>query len=225
MLVTSHWMGVTPTAPHHLIVVAPHPDDEVFGAGEIMRWAVSRGARLTIVAVTDGEGSHGRSRRVLPEQLRRARRVERAAALSVLGLADHADIVELHVPDAVVHRHVRDVGRRLHDLVIDDHTVVCVPAAEDRHPDHRAVFEAGVLATEQCAVPLWPVPIWSRLDRPRPPATAELVLDAVAERRKRRAAACFRSQLVSFGPSLEDGPVLTAAELHGLSGGAEAICS
>ncbi|MEO6469709.1 MAG: PIG-L family deacetylase [Acidimicrobiia bacterium] len=225
MLVTSHWTRCTPTAPQHLIVAAPHPDDEVFGAGEIMRWAVSKGSLLTVVAVTDGEGSHGRSRRVSPEQLRRVRRAERAAALSVLGLAGHANIIELHVPDADVHRHVRDVACRLRDFVVDDRTVVCVPAAQDRHPDHRAVFEAGLLATEQSAVPLWSVPIWSRLDRPRPSVEAELVLDAVAEQRKRRAAACFRSQLVSFGPSAEDGPVLTAAELHGLSGGAEGICS
>lgn len=41
-----------------LVVVAPHPDDEVLGVGGLMATAVGAGVELDIVAVTDGDASH-----------------------------------------------------------------------------------------------------------------------------------------------------------------------
>ena len=49
-----------------VVVVAPHPDDEVLAAGGLMRWMACRGREVLVVGVTDGEASHARSARVTP---------------------------------------------------------------------------------------------------------------------------------------------------------------
>ena len=41
-----------------VLVLAAHPDDEVLGVGGTMALLAAAGARLRLVAVTDGEASH-----------------------------------------------------------------------------------------------------------------------------------------------------------------------
>src|SRR6185312_15572981 len=49
------------------VIVAAHPDDEILGAGGTLARLAAGGARLRLVAVTDGEASH-------PEPTRGTRR-------------------------------------------------------------------------------------------------------------------------------------------------------
>ncbi|HJZ09666.1 MAG TPA: PIG-L family deacetylase, partial [Trebonia sp.] len=65
------------------VVVAAHPDDEVLGAGGLISVLAAAGARLRLVAVTDGEASH-RGRADQGDLVTR-RCNERAAALRELG--------------------------------------------------------------------------------------------------------------------------------------------
>ncbi|MEO5866005.1 MAG: PIG-L family deacetylase, partial [Sphingomonas sp.] len=41
-----------------LLVIAPHPDDEILGAGGIMAQAKARGDRVAVVVATDGARSN-----------------------------------------------------------------------------------------------------------------------------------------------------------------------
>ena len=41
-----------------LVVVAPHPDDEILGAGGLLAATARAGRDLLLVAVTDGQASH-----------------------------------------------------------------------------------------------------------------------------------------------------------------------
>ncbi|WP_234009984.1 PIG-L family deacetylase, partial [Streptomyces sp. SA3_actF] len=52
--------AVLPQGP--VVVVAAHPDDEVLGAGGALALLAAAGNPLTVVTVTDGEGSHPRTR-------------------------------------------------------------------------------------------------------------------------------------------------------------------
>jgi hypothetical protein len=61
------------------LVVAAHPDDEVLGVGGLMSVLAAAGARLRLVAVTDGELSH--RGHADPGELARQRTAETAAAL------------------------------------------------------------------------------------------------------------------------------------------------
>ena len=41
-----------------VVVIAPHPDDEVLGAGATTATLALQGARVVVIAVTDGEASN-----------------------------------------------------------------------------------------------------------------------------------------------------------------------
>ena len=49
--------SVPPPDSGRVVVVAPHPDDEVLGAGGALASLAARGTRVLLVAVTEGEAS------------------------------------------------------------------------------------------------------------------------------------------------------------------------
>jgi hypothetical protein len=78
----SPWPALDPAGLADVVVIAPHPDDEVLGVGDLLALAAAAGARVRLVAVTDGERSHPRSSAITPAQLRRERPREAARALA-----------------------------------------------------------------------------------------------------------------------------------------------
>ena len=82
-------------------MVAAHPDDEVLGAGGTMAMLAAAGARLRLIAVTDGEASHPGAD---PAVLGPARIAESAAALGALG-ARRAEVLRLRLPDTGLAAH------------------------------------------------------------------------------------------------------------------------
>ncbi len=113
------------------LYLAPHPDDEVLGAGGTVIKAVRRGVAVRVAVVTDGAG----------QGTAEVRRGETEAAARVMGVGD---IVFLGFTDRslspgdgalrqAIRAQIEDVGP---DLVL-------VPAPVDLHPDHRAVSMAA----------------------------------------------------------------------------------
>jgi hypothetical protein len=72
-----------PASSGRVIVVAPHPDDEILGAGGTVAQLVARGAEHIAVAVTDGEASHP----MRGHELGRTRPLESDAAATRLGIS------------------------------------------------------------------------------------------------------------------------------------------
>ncbi|WP_242137114.1 PIG-L family deacetylase [Sphingomonas sp. TREG-RG-20F-R18-01] len=122
------------------LIVAPHPDDEAIGAFGLMRLLKRRGARVRVVVVTDGAGSHPNSATWPRDRLVARRRRETRAVLAGIGIAA-GDVRFLGLPDgglatAADHAH-RAIARALaqarrYDLLV-------MPAQDDDHPDHRVV--------------------------------------------------------------------------------------
>ena len=93
--------GWPATAP--IVVIAPHPDDEMLGIGGTLQALRRRGHRVEFVAVTDGEGVAPGVRPVHPLQALAPGVVARAAA----ALADwlgfrRSKVTHLHLPDGGV---------------------------------------------------------------------------------------------------------------------------
>ena len=213
------WQGAPPRG-ERLVVVAPHPDDEVLAAGGLMRWAASRGVETVVVAVTDGEASHPASRRITARELRRQRALERQDALYRLGTPD-VEIVRLGFADHACAGDERAIARRLRSVVRASDTLVG-PTEHDRHPDHVAVAAAvALVAFRGGLAECWQAPTWALVHRTFPAVTRALTLGDASLSAKRRAVGAYRSQLDCLGTESCDGPVVHPHELEAMLGSVE----
>ncbi|MEO6317226.1 MAG: PIG-L family deacetylase [Acidimicrobiales bacterium] len=223
-VLTTRWTDGAPPLGDALVVVAPHPDDEVIAAAGLMSWCTSVGVPVRVVAVTDGEMSHARSLRITPDEVRVRRIAERAAALLVLGLAPAVD--RLCVPDGQIGRHERRLADAIAELAPAGATVVA-PWRHDRHPDHEATGRAAAVAARRTGATLWEVPIWAKVARTVAPGPgrrhSQLVLEPAMVGLKARSVGCFGSQLTAVGPDPLDGPVVHPHELAAMLDGHEAV--
>lgn len=191
-----------------LVVVAPHPDDDVLGCGGTLAAAAAIGLKVTVVYVTDGSASHVGSAAYPRDRLRDVREREARAALTVLGVAAVPRF--LRVPDgtltglpadeadAVVAALGEAIGEGPRPLVLG-------PWIRDHHADHLAV---AALVRRACelhpAATLLEYTVWLEergieSDRPGEQEGERLVLDVRRYAGRRSAAlAEHRSQLGSL---------------------------
>jgi LmbE family N-acetylglucosaminyl deacetylase len=143
-------------AGRRLVVVAPHPDDEVLGVSGLMLRATRRDIPIEIVAVTDGEASHPD----LPDRrgMGARRRVERSAALRWLGV--DAEVHHLGLADGRVADQEALLRDHLTSVLDPSATCVC-PWRRDGHPDHEAAARAAVDAARRTGACLVEYPIWA----------------------------------------------------------------
>jgi LmbE family N-acetylglucosaminyl deacetylase len=198
--------------PGRVIVVAPHPDDEVLGVGGSLAVWAAEGSEVLVVAVTDGEGSHPGSPTLAPAELADRRAEERRRALVVLGV--DAAVHRLGLPDGGVV--ARDVSAGLAGLLRAGDTVV-VPVDGDGHPDHDATAAGGHAAALRAGVACWRYPVWlwhwARPGEVSFEGARRLRLPGTALRAKGAAIACFTTQVAPLSDDLRDAPVLPAAVL------------
>ncbi len=200
-----------------VIVLAPHPDDEVLACGGLLAALASAPVPLneiTIVAITDGEGSHPGSTRWPQDRLGTVRRQESRDAMHSLGYQpERLPWHYLGLPDGDVRRHVKTLITKLNAIVRPGDCLVTTWRG-DGHGDHEAAGEAAAACALKMAARLVEIPVWAwhwatPEDERIPWARArKLVLDEHQLAAKRRAIAAHVSQL-QRDPSTLAGPVLT----------------
>jgi LmbE family N-acetylglucosaminyl deacetylase len=181
-----------------VVVIAPHPDDEVLGAGGTTATLGLEGARIVLVAVTAGEASAP----ARAEELRKLRPRESAAASAALGTTPSLSYA-LGLPDGRVRAH--DVEALLFPL-LEPGDLVLAPWAHDGHPDHDEVGWAAQYACAEAGARLLAYLVWAwhwaqPEELPWEKACRVELDDAVAKR-KRQAVQCFVSQLAGPQPIL-----------------------
>ncbi len=150
-----------------IVVLAPHPDDESLGCGNLLSAAFAhRGA--CVICMTDGSGSHPRSIAWPPRRLASKRRSELRDAVQRLGGAA-SDVVWLGHPDGGLGALPSlPIARRIADICRDAgaHRLFA-PSPVDQHADHKAT---AAIAREVCemlpALHLYYFPVWSRWSEP-----------------------------------------------------------
>jgi len=177
--------GVVPA--QRVLVLAPHPDDEIFGCGGALAIYQAQGAAIQVVVLTDGTALADAQDKAATA---RTRADETQAALKVLGIgpAQFWGYADRHLGNT------SDWLDRLRpELAAVD--VVLAPSPTEIHPDHAALGR-GLLRELQA---------WVGQGRPVPtvmfyevgvPLQPNLLLDISAVwDLKSRAMACFASQL------------------------------
>jgi LmbE family N-acetylglucosaminyl deacetylase len=179
-----------------LLIVSPHPDDEVLGAGGLISAATQAGLDVSVLSVTDGEAAYPDWRGLGP-----IRRRELEDALSVL--TPHTVTTKhLSIPDGRVDRYratlIDAIDRRL-----SGSTLLVAPYERDGHPDHDATGEVCCEIARVRGLTLWRYPIWSwhhsTPGRFAGKSWGRFALDAAAIQAKARAISCFTSQMRPLG--------------------------
>lgn len=117
-----------------LMVLAPHPDDEIYGCGGLILLARAAGAEVTALVLTDGGAASAGA------DLATRRREESGKAAELLG----HDVAFLDFPDRALRLDAALIAaletwaeRLAPDLVL-------APSLTDPHPDHQAVALAAI---------------------------------------------------------------------------------
>ena len=194
-----------------LLVLAPHPDDESLGCGGLIAEHHARGHDVHVLVLTDGTGSHPRSREYPPTRLAALRMREARDAICALGLPeDRIEFLGLrdgHAP--LGGRELDDAAARVAAYASSRGiSVICTTWPHDPHPDHQAAYRVGQLAARQVGARLLGYPVWTWSlpptgwlpDAPLRGARLDITRHLAA---KRSAIACHRSQLTDL---IQDDP-------------------
>jgi LmbE family N-acetylglucosaminyl deacetylase len=193
-----------------LVVIAPHPDDEILGAAGIMARALASGERIGVIVLTDGArsdpatGAHVLAAQRSAEcQAGLAALLGRVPPLLMLGHGDGA--LDARQPA------LDDDARLTRFLRAIDPVTVLVTDPADGHVDHKAAFGlAARIVACGLAQKLVVMPISQRIDGPCDLAGFEALPVADHAAAKRAAIAAHHSQTKTLGGFCLTGPVCDA---------------
>lgn len=203
-------------------VLSPHPDDETLGAGGLIAQACAQGITVKVVVLTDGSGSHPRSRLYPRQRLIELRQSEVERAAAILGLSP-AGICHLGLPDTAAPRSgtaFEAAVARIIEVVRESAIASLFVSWQcDPHCDHEAAAAiAQAVRSKLPSLRLWAYPIWgwhlapaAWVEQP-PPRGARLAIAHEAAL-KRAAIAAHASQMTDLVSDDPDGFRFTDATL------------
>jgi LmbE family N-acetylglucosaminyl deacetylase len=141
-----------------IIVFAPHPDDECFGAGgSILKW-LEEGHDLHIIWFTDGRAGYRVARergeledceatRISEDELAKRRLAEADAAGDFLGVKKkNRHFLKFY--DQELKNHINEAVELIKDIVKDADRFV-IPSASNNHPDHQATHDIAIKVAKE----------------------------------------------------------------------------
>jgi LmbE family N-acetylglucosaminyl deacetylase len=152
-----------------VVIVAPHPDDEVIGCGGLIARLVAEGNAPHIVIMTGGEQSHAGCCSIDTKSIVSSRRGLTRNAMAILGVPKN-NIHELNFPDGGINSQHFEMVSLQNLLEQLNPQMVFVPHWGEGWPDHittakivKDILKNGVQIYEYC-VWMWYYNIWRRLD-------------------------------------------------------------
>lgn len=193
-------------AARQVLVLAAHPDDESLGCAGTVALLVARGATVTMLFATDGEGTRGSS--APPAEVAGARRGEAEVSARLLGAT--AEFCGL--PDGGLSSAGRALDVALARAIADARPdLVLAPWPGDGHADHRAVAAAVARAALPAGCEVWGYETWTAL-----PANRVVDITTVIST-KEASIAVHRTAALAFDMSAGLG-LSRWRSLHGLMG-------
>lgn len=161
-----------------VLVLAPHPDDEVFGCGGAVALHVAQGAHVQPLVLTSGEGGG--------DALARERESENAARILGTTMPTFWRLTDRQV------RADQALVTRLSQLIVEGNfDLVYAPSPWEIHPDHRQAAILARLAVLQSRCSVW-LAFYEIGNTLRPNVLVDITTTAAT---KLRAMMSFHSQL------------------------------
>jgi LmbE family N-acetylglucosaminyl deacetylase len=156
----------------NVLVLAPHPDDEIFGVGGTIKKLAGQGAFVAVVYFCDGAGGvpegtneNNELKRTDPA-LVQIRKKEAEAAAKLLGISKQ---IFYSYPDGKLNSSQSAVNGVVDLLKNSEWDIIFLPSLWDNHPDHRSVGEIFYNSLKQKKVEfskkfeIWFYEIWTPL--------------------------------------------------------------
>ena len=143
-----------------VIVLAPHPDDEVFGCGGTLNQMAEAGAEITVLIITDGVLRCEHTTETLFREKAQKRHEESIKAAKTL---NYPKPIFLGLQDGELLQH-RNLANELKlHFTQNHHDLILAPSIWEMHRDHRAVAQAALTllneATHECQLAFYEVGI------------------------------------------------------------------
>lgn len=169
-----------------VLVLAPHPDDDILGCGGLLSMLAGSGAKIKVIYFSDG--SRGTANNKVDKNLVFEREEEAREAGKIIGIGEEKF---LRLPDRRIKVNVALSAQIRREIEFDRYDLILAPSIEDPHPDHHAVGEALALALRNYDdhINIWLYEVWgsSRYNR------IVLIDDFVED--KIEALKCHKSQM------------------------------
>lgn len=210
---TNHHLEFNPPLEYKsVLVLAPHPDDDVFGCGGTLAKLTKKGAKVTVAYFCDGSGGVqiGDSN---SQELIEIRKVEAKYAAEILGYTEQVffGYRDGHLAGGEsVKKALQDLIRRVKP------DIIFTPSFLDNHPDHRAANEVLINTEIQKDKIIFAYEVWT-------PIYVNRIIDINAEKGKKdEAIKAQKSQLETRGyDKAIMGLNQYRAEINNISGYAE----
>jgi len=141
-----------------IVVFAPHPDDELVGAGSMLKWK-DEGHDVHIIYITDGRAAYRYERargqlseseetiNTTEEELAEIRMREIDDVTEFLGFPKE-NIHKFKIPDQEAKNNIKK-GIELSKTIIKDADRIVLPSNHNTHEDHQATYEIAVGAAKE----------------------------------------------------------------------------
>ena len=176
-----------------VIVLAPHPDDEVFGCGGTLSQMAEAGAEITILIITDGvlRNEHTQHNTQAAETaFQKKAKIRHKESIKAAKTLNYPKPIFLGLQDGQLLQH-NNLTDKLRPYFSNHYDLILAPSIWEMHRDHRAVAQTALNllneATHTCQLAFYEVGI------PLPPNY--LVDISNSQPNKDRAMQHFLSQL------------------------------
>ena len=141
-----------------IIIFAPHPDDECFGAGgSILKW-LKEGHEIHIIWFTDGRAGYRAAKERYDLKKCEATNIDEAQ-LATIRIAEANNAAEflgikkenrhfLKFYDQELRDHIKEAVVKIRNIVKDADRFV-IPSAKNNHPDHQATYEIAIKVAKE----------------------------------------------------------------------------
>jgi len=141
-----------------IVIFAAHPDDELIGAGSMLKWK-DEGHDVHIIFITDGRAAYSYERArgnlneteetigITDEKLAEIRMKEIDEVTEFLGIPKE-NIYKFKIPDQEAENHIKK-GIELSKPIIKDADRIVLPSNNNTHVDHQATYDIAVGAAQE----------------------------------------------------------------------------